>query len=156
MGMKSKRKGNDGERELLQLLQDRGIEAQRNDQHYVGGRCNPDVGAQIGNREFHFEVKRTEKFRLYESLSQAQRDAEVEHVPVVAHRSNRRPWVVVLTLEDFLQLVGVEPAYSDPTEQESEELDSVMEEWSQDAEKMLESFDINSFDFDAFTTFATP
>ena len=150
MGMKSKRKGNDGERELLHLLQDRGIEAQRNDQRYVGGRCNPDVGAQIGNREFHFEVKRTEKFRLYEALSQAQRDAETEHMPVVAHRSNRHPWVVVLTLDDFLQLVGIEPAYSEPTEQESDELDSLMEEWSQEAEKMLEGFDLD------MATFATP
>lgn len=151
MGIKSKRKGNSGEREFLQLLQARGIEAQRNDQKYIGGRGNPDVGAQIGNREFHFEVKRTEKFRLYEALSQAQRDAETDHMPVVAHRSNRRPWVVVLTLEDFLQIVGIEPAYSEPTEQESDELDSMMEEWSQEAEKMLKEFDL-----DAFATFPTP
>lgn len=135
MGAKSKRKGNEGEREFLQLLKDRGISAQRNDQKYIGGHGNPDVGAQIGNREFHFEVKRTEKFRLYEALSQAQKDAETEHMPVVAHRSNRHPWVVVLTLEDFLQLVGIEPAYSEPTEQESDELDSMMEAWSQEVEK---------------------
>lgn len=29
-------------------------------------------------------------------------------MPVVAHRMNRKPWVVVLTLEDFMQLVGKE------------------------------------------------
>lgn len=101
MGMKSKRKGNNGELEFLQLLLSRGIEAHRNDQKYIGGRGNPDVGAQIGERNFHFEVKRTEKFRLYDALYQAQRDAETDCIPVVAHRSNRRPWAVILMLEDF-------------------------------------------------------
>ena len=151
MGRKSQRKGKAGENEFLQLLQDRGIEARRNDQKYVGGRGNPDVGAQIGERNFHFEVKRTEKFRLYEALSQAQRDAEIDCIPVVAHRSNRHQWAVVLTLEDFLQLVGIDPVYSEPTAQESAELDFMMEEWSMEADSLLDDFN-----FDDMPTFPSP
>ena len=99
MGAKSKRKGNEGEREFLQLLKDRGIDAQRNDQMFKGGTDNPDIGAEIGGRAFHFEVKRTERFRLYDAVEQAQSDANGHRMPVVAHRMNRKPWVVVLTLE---------------------------------------------------------
>ncbi len=156
MGRKSQRKGRTGENEFLQILHDKGIEAQHNDQKYVGGRGNPDVVAQIGERNFHFEVKRTEKFRLYEALSQAQRDAETDCIPVVAHRSNRHQWAVVLTLEDFLQLVGIDPVYSEPTAQESAELDFMMEEWSKESEKLLGEFDMDDFNFDDMPTFATP
>ena len=104
MGKKSQRKGSAGEREFLQLLHANGIEAQRNDQKYTGGTDNPDVSARIGGREFHFEIKRTERFRLYDAVDQAHSDANGHRMPVVAHRMNRRPWVVVLTLEDFMQL----------------------------------------------------
>ena len=103
--MNSKRKGNDGEREFLQHLKNRGIDAQRNDQMFKSGKDNPDISAKIGGRAIHFEVKRTERFRLYEALEQAKRDADGRRMPVVAHRMNRKPWVVVLTLEDFLGIM---------------------------------------------------
>lgn len=106
--MNSKRKGNDGEREFLQLLHDHGIEAQRNDQTFVGGKDNPDISAQIGDKAIHFEVKRTERFRLYEAMEQAHRDANGHRMPIVAHRMNRRPWVVVLSFDDFMQIIGAE------------------------------------------------
>lgn len=116
MGRKSQKKGSAGEREFLQLLQMHGIEAQRNDQKYTGGVDNPDICAQIGGRAIHFEVKRTERFRLYDSIEQAQRDANGHRVPVVAHRMNRRPWVVVLTFDDFLHLIGGKSDISDAIE----------------------------------------
>lgn len=142
MGANSKKKGNNGEREFLRLLHARGIEAMRNDQTFVGGQGKPDVGAQIGDRQFHFEVKRTEKFRLYDAIAQAQRDAECDSVPVVAHRSNRHQWVCVLTLEDFLQIVGVEPVYSDPTPEDDERLKAMMQEWDKESAQMLEEMDL--------------
>lgn len=106
MGAASKRKGVTGEREFLQHLKSHGIQAKRNNQMFIGGVDNPDINAQIGGHEIHFEVKRTERFRLYQALDQAQRDANGHRMPVIAHRMNRRPWVVVLTFEDFLKLTS--------------------------------------------------
>jgi hypothetical protein len=42
-------------------------------------------------------------FRLYEALEQAIADAG-EKVPVVAHRQNHKPWVVIARLEDLPRL----------------------------------------------------
>ena len=120
MGRKSQRKGIAGEMEILQLLKKCGIDAQRNEQMFVGGKDNPDISAKIGGRAIHFEVKRTERFRLYEALEQAQMDADGHRMPVVAHRMNRKPWVVVLTLEDFLGIMK-EHDFSDP----EKELDQI-------------------------------
>ena len=108
--MNSKKKGDAGERELLHLLEDRGIECRRNQQGllagFCGGKGNPDIWARIGGRELHVECKRTERLSLYAAIQQAQRDAEgTAAIPVVAHRMNRRPWVVVLSLDDFLGLM---------------------------------------------------
>lgn len=104
--MNVKRKGNAGEREFLALLAGHGIQARRNDQRYVGGKDNPDISAFIGGFPFHVEVKRTERFRLYDAIEQARRDANGHRIPLVAHRQNRRPWVVVLDAMYFLQLMN--------------------------------------------------
>lgn len=104
--MNVKRKGNAGEREFLGLLAENGIQAKRNEQQYVGGTDNPDISASIGGLPFHVEVKRTERFRLYDALEQARRDANGHRVPLVAHRQNRRPWVVVLDATDFLWIMN--------------------------------------------------
>jgi len=104
--MNVKRKGNAGEQEFLSMLEARGIQATRNEQRYVGGLDNPDIAAQIGGVPFHVEVKRTERFRLYDALDQAKRDANGHRIPIVAHRQNRRPWVVVMDAEDFLRITN--------------------------------------------------
>lgn len=81
------------------------IAAHRNLQRYVGGLDNPDVSCRVGGRVLHVEVKRRERFDLYPALEQAQRDANGHALPVVAHRRSRKPWVAVLALEDFLNLL---------------------------------------------------
>lgn len=102
--MNVKRKGNAGEREFLSFLEDNDVRANRNEQRYVGGKDNPDISAFIGGIPFHVEVKRTERFRLYDALDQAKRDANGHRVPLIAHRQNRRPWVIVMDAGDFLKL----------------------------------------------------
>ena len=91
--MNSKRKGNAGELEFLHLLEAQGLTAWRNDQRYTGGRA------------FHCEVKRTERLTLYPFMEQAQRDADGRALPLVAYRSNRKPWLVCMPLEGFLSLI---------------------------------------------------
>ena len=106
--MNSKRKGDTGELELLHSLEARGIPCHRNQQgllaDFRGGRGNPDIWMQLDRTDFHVEVKRTERFALYPSLQQAQRDALPPMIPVVIHRQSRKPWVVVMTLDDFLSI----------------------------------------------------
>ncbi len=62
---------------------------------------SPDVAADIP--DVHIECKRTERLRLYEAIEQAIADAG-EKVPVVAHRQNHKPWVVVVRLDDLPKL----------------------------------------------------
>lgn len=108
--MNSKRKGNQAERELLHILQAHGIEARRNDQRYTGGIDNPDISAKIGPVAVHVEVKRQERLSLPAAIRQAKRDSNGHALPVVAHRSNRQPWLVTVELETLLDLFGREQA----------------------------------------------
>lgn len=101
--MNSKAKGSRAEREICHILTGEGYAAHRNDQWGVGGYNNPDVAAE-GLERFHLEVKRTEHLNLGAAMEQAERDA-AGRVPVVAHRRNRRPWLVTMHLSDWLALL---------------------------------------------------
>ena len=61
----------------------------------------PDVATDIP--DVHIECKRTERLRLYEALQQAIDDAG-EKVPIVVHRQNHKPWVVIVRLDDLPRL----------------------------------------------------
>jgi len=130
MGRKSRDKGASGERELArELSRLLGVEARRGCQYHGGpGRYErrrigasaprPEEAATKGTNvrmnpgepdvmvdipDVHIECKRTERLRLYEALEQAIGDASGK-VPVVAHRQNRRPWVVIVRLDDLPRL----------------------------------------------------
>lgn len=100
MGKASRDKGKRGEREVAKLLQENGYSARRG-QQFCGASGDADV---IGVPGLHIEVKRTETLKLYEALKQSQEDAREKEVPTVWHRRNERPWVVILTAEEFLKL----------------------------------------------------
>ena len=103
MGRFSRNKGKRGERELAKELERiLGVEARRGVQH-CGGPDSPDVIVEIPG--IHIECKRTEHFRLYEALEQAIEDAG-DKVPLVIHRSNRRPWVAIVRLDDLPELAA--------------------------------------------------
>ena len=72
---------------------------------YVGGVDNPDISCQLSGIPVHVECKRTEKLSLYEAMEQAERDANGHALPVVVHRRNRKPWLVVLKLEDVMKIL---------------------------------------------------
>lgn len=99
MGKFSREKGKRGERELAEeFSKTLGVKARRGMQ-FQGSPDSPDVVADIP--DIHIECKRTERFRLYEALKQAVDDAGTEKIPVVMHRQNNQPWVVVLQLDDL-------------------------------------------------------
>ena len=106
----SKKKGKLGEREVAALLKAYGFEARRG-QQFAGGGDSPDVVHNIPG--LHIEVKRTEQLNLYAALEQADNDSDSDENPVVFHRKNNRPWVVVMYADDFLPLMKRMPVYDD-------------------------------------------
>lgn len=97
----SRRKGAEGERELAEFLRERGVDARRG-QQFSGGTESPDVVHDIPG--LHIECKRVESLELYKALEQAGRDAGFDKAPVVFHRRNKKPWVVVMLATDFLAM----------------------------------------------------
>lgn len=105
MGKMSKRKGAAGEREAAEKLNEvLGTRFHRGRQ-YHGGPESPDLAGDLPG--LHLEVKRCERLRLYEALTQARRDASVTQVPAVLHRANQKPWVIVVDVEDLIRLLDV-------------------------------------------------
>ncbi len=96
----SRDKGKRGEREVALILREHGFEARRG-QQYCGANGDADV---VGVPGLHIEVKRTEKFRMYEALDQARNDAREDELPVVFTRKNNCDWVACLRLDDFMEL----------------------------------------------------
>jgi len=102
MGRMSRDKGKRGELEAAAFLKELfGCDARRT-QQYCGGAGDADLTTSIEG--VHFEVKRKERFNLYESLDQAYEDSSQDATPVVLHRRNNREWVVALYLKDLPQL----------------------------------------------------
>ena len=94
-------KGKKGEREWANFLKEHGYKDARRGQQFKGGGDSPDV---IGLPGIHQEVKRVEKLHLWPAIEQSKRDAAPDEIPIVAHRANRRPWIVIMNAEDFLKM----------------------------------------------------
>lgn len=109
----SRTKGKVGELEVVDLLKEHGFRARRGVQ-YSGGGDSPDVIHDIAG--VHVEVKRTEALSLYTAMEQAASDAGTK-MPVLFHRRNGKPWLVVMTAPDFLSVMKeFEPGeYQDKT-----------------------------------------
>lgn len=100
MGMRSKRKGASGERELARLLGDLlGLELTRNlEQTRAGGH---DL---LGVPGWAIECKRVEAASIGSWWAQAVEQAERQGLrPVLAHRGNRQPWRFVMRLAELIQ-----------------------------------------------------
>lgn len=106
--MNSRNKGKRGELEFAAYLRERGYEARRG-QQFHGGGDSPDVVTNIEG--VHFEVKRVEAGNPYKWLAQAERDCCAggpvvpEQFPVVAHRKNKKNWIAILGMDDFMDLL---------------------------------------------------
>lgn len=96
-------KGKVGELEWAAKLREEGYGARRGVQ-YEGGSDSPDVVCEA-LPQLHFEVKRTERLRIYDAIEQAETEKRDDQIAVVAHRQNHHPWLVVLTAADFFRLV---------------------------------------------------
>lgn len=98
--MNSRNKGKAGELELARLLRSYGYEARRG-QQYSGINGDADV---VGLPGIHIECKRVEKLNIDTAMEQSIRDASFGEIPMVFHRKNKKPWLVTMRLEDFMEL----------------------------------------------------
>lgn len=97
----SRRKGAGGEREIAHMFQNEGYETARRGIQVAG---EADV---IGVPYLHLEIKRYGQGlkKLYAFVEQAQRDAKkMGGKPTVILRTDGKPWLVVQTFEDWIEL----------------------------------------------------
>ena len=101
MGKQQQQKGANAERELAQILREKGYNVERGGSLSYG--TVPDL---MGLPDVHIEVKRREQLNLLAAIRQAETDAARFHDghPAVFHRSNRSPWLVTMTLDEWLSL----------------------------------------------------
>ena len=99
----SKRKGKTGELELARKLKEHGYGARRTVQY--NGKEDEGQADLLGLPGIHIECKRTERLSLYDAIAQAKRDCDgKEQLPTVFHRKNNSEWLVIMTLEDWMNL----------------------------------------------------
>jgi Holliday junction resolvase len=96
------RKGKEGEREWRDVLKAHGYDAARGRQ-FSGSPDSPDVVCP-DLEWLHFEVKRVQHLSIYEAVAQAEQDAGSK-LPIVAHRTNKRQWLITINLETFFYFV---------------------------------------------------
>lgn len=103
MGKASRDKGKRGEREIAALFRAHGFNARRG-QQYKGSSDSPDIVHDVPG--LHVEVKFRENASPYAALEQVSRDAGYEgDAPVVFMRKLRKPWIMVMDADDFLNLM---------------------------------------------------
>ena len=105
MGRMSKQKGKRGEREcaaelgeLLGLAEG----AARRGVQFAGGPESPDV--VLDGVNIHVEAKRVERLQLWPAVEQAAKDSPPAAIPLVWHKANRRPSVVIVETSRLLEL----------------------------------------------------
>lgn len=98
--MNSRQKGAAGERELARKLREEGYDCRRG-QQFSGANGDADV---VGLPGIHIECKRVERLNLEDAMAQSRRDAREGEIPVVMHRKTRSPWLVTMTLEDWIEI----------------------------------------------------
>jgi Holliday junction resolvase len=103
----SRRKGADGERELANRLSELGHSAHRTAQRQGNAEDGAaDVLTDVPG--LHLECKRVARIGAVRFYDQATRDAAKTGatLPVVAMRENRGDWLIMLSLADFVRLLG--------------------------------------------------
>lgn len=99
MSINSRAKGAKGERELANILKEKGYNCRRGQQY--SGLEGEDV---VGLDFIHIECKRVERLDLGAAMYQAYKDSKDNQLPAVFHRRNRERWKVTMELDDWLKL----------------------------------------------------
>lgn len=98
----SKQKGKRGELEAAHELNKYGFDCRRTAQY--NGKELDSKADVVGLPGIHVEVKRNERLNISEAVEQAIRDHKGDELPAVFHRKNGKPWLVTMTLEDWMKI----------------------------------------------------
>ena len=105
MGKASRDKGARGERLWRDVCREQGFEnVERGCQLYQRGSEIADV---VGLPGIHIECKFVERLNLRAAMEQSERDAKdsgQESMPIVAHKTSRKPWLVTMRAGDWFKL----------------------------------------------------
>lgn len=101
MARASRDKGARGEREVVEIAQRHGFNAQR-----TFSQIDGDRGDITGITGCCVEVKRQESLNIWAALAQAEAASPTAQIPVVAFRRNGSGWYAALPLDDLLELVN--------------------------------------------------
>lgn len=99
----SRNKGKVAEREVAKILREHGVEDARRGQQFSGINGDADV---VGLEGFHIEVKRRERMDTEGWYEQACSDALDGEVPIVVYRKSHGKWKVIISFDDFLDIVA--------------------------------------------------
>lgn len=97
----SNQKGKQGELELVNKLKGHGFKNARRSQQYSGANHDADV---VGLPNMHIEVKRVERLNVDNAIEQCHEDKRKDELGMVAHRKNRKEWLVTMTLDEFMEI----------------------------------------------------
>lgn len=102
--MNSKQKGSRGERQLRDVWKKRGYTNAHRSQQYSGkGESAADVEGI--DPKLHIECKVGYTYKtIYDFMEQAERDAKENQIPVVNCKMDRKEWLCVMRLDDFIEL----------------------------------------------------
>lgn len=101
--MRSRAKGARGERDAAKAWGEATGATCRRGQQFAGSPDSPDV--VTSQADIHLEVKRVERGNPYDWVEQSVRDCGGK-VPVVLHRRNNKPWLVIVRLDDVMRLAN--------------------------------------------------
>lgn len=100
MGGMQRRKGAIGEREVVQVMLRHGILCRRTVQYCGKPGSAADVVCE--GLDLHIEVKRVENLSWKRAIAQASHDAHGQPW-IILHRVNGGEWMVIQTLENWVQ-----------------------------------------------------
>lgn len=100
MTINSRQKGARFERMLSQMLREQGFDDARRGQQFSGMNGDADV---VGCPFLHIEAKNVQKLNLRDAMSQSERDAREDEIPVVMHKKDRMPVLVTCNFDDFMR-----------------------------------------------------
>lgn len=107
MGKSQREKGARGERLWRDICRENGYEgAARGCQLYQRGSEIADV---VGLPGIHQEIKFVERLNLRAAMEQSEKDSKDEglgNMPIVAHKTSRKPWIVSMYAVDWFKLYG--------------------------------------------------
>lgn len=93
----SRQKGKRAELQLAHKLSEWGFPCRRS-QQYAGANGDADV---VGLPFLHIECKAVERLNIYDAMDQSRRDAKEDEIPVTIMKKNRKPWLLVMDLDEF-------------------------------------------------------